>query len=126
MQKYVCHTERIARVMVLKKSEKHGRLEMSIMTTVKSEQWRQDVDLTVTMLDPDGKPICSNTWKDLTVGKDREISNYTWVTMASRTKTEEMECTVDAARFAAMFIGDKLPQIRVVLKPQIDEDEEKN
>jgi hypothetical protein len=33
---------------------------------------------------------------------------------------------VDAARFAAMFTGDKLPQIRVVLKPQIDEDEEKN
>jgi hypothetical protein len=67
MQKYMCHTERVSRVMVFKKSEKHGRLEMSIMTTVKREQWRQDVDLTVTMLDPDGKPVCSNTdgWRPL-------------------------------------------------------------
>src|ERR1700732_68608 len=125
MQKYVCHTERIARLMVLKKSDKRGRLEMSITTTVKSEQWRQDVDLTVSLLDPTGKQLCSNTWKDLTVGKDREISNYTWVTMASRTKTPEMDCTVDATRFAEMFSGDNLPEIRVVLNPKVDEEEKK-
>lgn len=69
--------------------------------------------------------LCSNTWKDLTVGKDREISNWTWVTMASRTKTPEMECIVDAAQFAAMFSGDNLPEIRIVLKPKVDEDEKK-
>ena len=125
MQKYVCHTERIARLMVLKKSEKRGRLEMSITTTVKSEQWRQDIDLTVSLLDSTGKQLCSNTWKDLTVGKDREISNYTWVTMASRTKTPEMDCTVDATRFAEMFSGDNLPEIRVVLNPKVDEEEKK-
>jgi hypothetical protein len=125
MQKYVCHTERISRLMVLKKREKRGRLEMSITTTVKSEQWRQDIDLTVSLIDPAGKVLCSNTWKDLTVGKDREISNYTWVTMASRTKTPEMECIVDAAQFGAMFSGDNLPEIRIVLKPKVDEDEKK-
>ncbi|HEV3458193.1 MAG TPA: hypothetical protein VHG32_16630 [Thermoanaerobaculia bacterium] len=125
MQKYVCHTERISRLMVLKKSEKRGRLEMSITTTVKSEQWRQDVDLTVSLLDPTGKQLCSNSWKDLTVGKDREISNYTWVTMASRTKTPEMDCTVDATQFAEMFSGDSLPEIRIMLKPKVDEDEKK-
>ena len=123
MQRYVCHTERVSSVMVSKVDEGHGRVHLSIVTTVRSEQWRQDVDLTVSLLDPDVKPVCSKTWKDLTVGKDRAISNFTWVTMASSTKTPQMDCRLDSAKLTAMFAGEQKPTLRVVLNPKLDPDD---
>jgi len=123
MQKYVCHTERISGVTVAKEDEHHGRVHLSITTTVSSEQWRQDVDLTVALLDSDGKPVCEDAWKDLTVGKDRAIASLTWVTMASSTKTPQMNCRLDSAKLAG--VGPK-PMLRIVLSPKIDPDDEES
>jgi hypothetical protein len=118
--KFVCHTERVARVYVSKKKEWGSILYLLVSATIKSEQWRQDVDVTLSLLSPTGKVLCSKSWEDLTVGKDRAISKITWVTMASETKSVEFECKVDGARFAAMFSGEQNPAVRVVLKPKID------
>jgi hypothetical protein len=123
MQKYVCHTERISGVTVAKEDEHHGRVHLSITTTVSSEQWRQDVDLTVALLDSDGKPVCEDAWKDLTVGKDRAIASFTWVTMASSTKTPQMNCRLDSAKLAG--IGPQ-PTLRIVLSPKLDPDDKES
>jgi hypothetical protein len=125
MRPYVCHEERIAHVTILKRDEKHGRSYFTVSTTVQSEEWRQDVDLTVAILAPNGKQICGEKWTDLTVGKDRSVSNYTWVTMASHTKSPEFDCSIRTDDLATMFTDGKTPTLRLILRPKLDEDDEK-
>lgn len=122
MNNYVCHTERIANAWLRKKKVNRKKVILAIGTTVKSEQWRQDVDLEVSLLGPDGRAACRKLYQDLTVGKDRAISGITWVAMASSTKTPNFDCVLDAAKFAALFAGAEPPKLRLVLSPHLDDD----
>ncbi len=120
MANYVCHTERISQVYAKKTKEKKNKLEFEVNVTAKSEQYRQDVDLTVSVLDLAGKPLCSKIWRSLTIGKDH--SGYVpWVAMASETKTLSLECAVEREKFAAMFSDTATPTIRVIVAPKIED-----
>jgi hypothetical protein len=83
MRHYVCHTERVGLVFLRNIKDTKGRVELAIQTTIMSEQWRQDVDLTVSLVDGEGREFCRSRKENLTVGKDRRISDVTWVTFAS-------------------------------------------
>lgn len=107
--------------MFLRKiKEKRGQVSFVTQLRVMSEQWRQDVDLTVSIVTPDGEVHCLESKDNLTVGKDRAISNVTWVTMASRTKMPEFPCAMASSDFVAMFADGQAPTLRIVLAPELD------
>ena len=125
MRQYVCHTERIAMVALRRVKERRKKVELTIQPTVKSEQWRQDVDLIVSLVAPDGKEYCRFKKSNLTVGKDRAISSVTWVTLASSTKRPLFDCKLSKADYDSLFAGSEAPVLRIILAPQLDTEDKK-
>jgi hypothetical protein len=105
--------------------ERRKRVELTIQPTVKSEQWRQDVDLTVSLVASDGREYCRFEKNNLTVGKDRAISSVTWGTMASSTKRPIFDCTLSKDDYDSLFTKNEAPVLRIILAPQLDA-EDKN
>lgn len=122
MRHYVCHTERVSMVLLRNVKQKRDSVELVIQPTVMSEQWRQDVDLTVSLIDAGGREFCRARKDNLTVGKDRAISDVTWVTFASSTKRPEFKCKLARAQYEELFSTDGPPTLRIILSPEIEDE----
>jgi hypothetical protein len=126
MKAYVCHTERIAMLSVRTAKDKKSSVELVLQPTVMSEQWRQDVNLTVSLVGADGHEYCRNREESLTVGKDRNISQVTWVTFASSTKRPEFKCKLSRGQYDSLFSAEKAPVVRIILAPELDDEDEED
>lgn len=122
MKHYVCHTERVSMVLMRNVKDKKRTVELLLQPTIKSEQWRQDVGLTVSLVSADGKEFCRAREDDLTVGKDRAISDVTWVTFASSTKRPEFRCKLPRDQYEELFHADEAPTLRIILDPEVEEE----
>lgn len=122
MRHYVCHTERVSMVFLRNVKNKKNRVELVIQTAIMSEQWRQDVDLTVSLVDVEGREFCRARRDNLTVGKDRRISDLTWVTFASHTKRPQFECELTRSQYESLFSSEEPPTLRIILDPETDEE----
>lgn len=122
MRHYVCHTERVSMVFLRNVKNKRDGVELVIQPTVMSEQWRQDVDLTVSLIDASGQEFCRTRKDNLTVGKDRAISDVTWVTFASSTKRPEFKCKLTRVQYESVFDAEAPPTLRIILAPEIEDE----
>ena len=100
--------------------DKRASVELVIQPTVMSEQWRQDIDLTVSLIDASGREFCRSRKDNLTVGKDRAISDVTWVTFASSTKRPEFKCKLTRDQYETVFGAEAPPTLRIILAPEIE------
>jgi len=122
MRHYVCHTERVSMVFLRNVKNKKNRVELVIQPTIMSEQWRQDIDLTVSLVDNQGHEFCRARRDNLTVGKDRRISDVTWVTFASHTKRPEFECKLTRSQYESLFSSEGPPTLRIILAPELEDE----
>jgi len=120
--KYSCQQARV-RAIDVQREEKRGKVILRVRPSLVTEQRRQDMDVTVSIVS-DTKEIRKRFWESLTVGDDNSTANkfaWNWVgaAMASQSKSPQAEFEFTAQEFAALFGTDRAPSVRVVIK--IDE-----
>ena len=123
-RKYVCDKARVVRVQVTKQVKK-GMVELEVASTLSTEWYRQDLDLTLALIS-DGKEIDRKSWEDLTIGSDKNAANKLGclVCGASSSKTPKASFRVKEEDFNAMFSEGRAPLVRVIVKvKKSDEDE---
>ena len=124
-RKYVCDKARVVRVQVTKRKGRRGTVEIEVAPTLSTEWYRQDVDLTISLIS-DGKDLDRKTWDDLTIGSDDNAANKLgcWVCGASSSKTPKAVFTFKEAEFNALFGEERAPLVRVIVDVQKGDEEE--
>ena len=121
---YTCETARVRMIEVFKE-EHRGQVRLKVMPMLATEQRRQDVDITVSLVS-DGKEIATPVvFKNLTIGADNSTANklaqlslYA-AAAGSTSKAPAAEFELTRGQFAALWGPNRAPSVRVVVK--IDE-----
>lgn len=118
---YVCQQARV-RAIEVRKEERRGKVTLHVLSSLVTEQRRQDMDVTVSVVS-DSKEIRTKSWESLTVGDDNSLANRSGTTigafLASTSKTPQADFEFTSQEFAALFGPERAPSVRVVIK--IDE-----
>jgi len=70
--RFVCDRARVEKVEIVekKKARKGKPARHELILQVASDWFRQDVDISVTLKNPDGEVLAKGFWNDLTIGND--------------------------------------------------------
>jgi hypothetical protein len=115
---FVCDEARVRHLKV-QRTVRRGRAHVEISPAVATEWFRQDIDLTVALLAPDGRELAKRTWDNLTIGDDSTSA----LAFGSRTKSPTLELDMAEEEFQALFADGQQPTVRIVVDIQDDEDE---
>jgi hypothetical protein len=109
---------RITKVTVTKRPGKRGAIALEVQPTITTGYYRQDLDLTVAIVDSAGKEVRKKLWDDLTVGTDDNAANKAGclVCGASSTKRPEVTFEFKAGEFERLFEGGAAPVLRLLVK----------
>lgn len=124
-RKYVCDKARVEEIKLTtgKLREKANTVSLELAVTVASGWFRQDVDVTLDFLDPDGKKILpTRHWDDETIGNNVAIG-YGGKTKVLKTETAAFSFA-ELERLGAM---DRPSMVRILVEIQDehgDEDED--
>jgi len=123
-KKFVVDKARVPKVFI-RKRPKGRTMELEVTPTITTTWYRQDIDVLVALIGPDGKEVARQLWDDLTVGDDNSVANRMGMAVAAPAQTRHPTATfkLPQADFDALFTGAKPPLIRLVLTIQGDEDE---
>jgi hypothetical protein len=72
---YCCDKMQIPKITVMKKDKRDGGIDLEVTPLLKTEWPRQDINLRVALVTPDGKEIQFKTWENLTIGADDSTAN---------------------------------------------------
>ena len=114
--------EKEALAQVQRSIKRNGRALVEISPAVGTSWFRQDIDLTVALLAPDGRELGKQTWDDLTIGNQAGSA----LIFGSRTKSPTLELEMTEEEFQALFANDQRPTVRVIVDVQDEEDEEED
>jgi hypothetical protein len=122
---YTCETARVRMIEVFKE-EHSGKVRLKVMPMLATEQRRQDIDLTVSLVSDDKEIVAPIVFKSLTIGADNSTANKLAATLSpvyaafgSTSKAPVAEFELTREQFAALWGENRAPSVRVVVK--IDE-----
>lgn len=118
---YTCETARVRMIEVFKE-EHRGKVRLRVMPLLATEQRRQDVDITVSLVS-DGKEVGTPVvFKSLTIGADDSTANklaqlslYA-AAFGSTSKAPAADFELTREQFAALWGPNRAPSVRLVLK----------
>lgn len=88
---FVCDRAHVSQVEVRSTRARRGAYALSVGATFKSGWFRQDIDVTIQLLAPDGSVIAARTWDNETIGNDAPVI------AAGFTKTLRVDAKVSSA-----------------------------
>jgi hypothetical protein len=117
--RFVCDQARVERVSVTRTRRRGDKVLVEVTPQLATTWFRQDVDLTVTLLRADGTEVAKRTWDDLTIGNQAGSG----LVFGSSTKRPTLEIEMNDRDFLALFADDQRPTVRVIVDIQDDNEE---
>jgi hypothetical protein len=118
--RYVFDRARVTQVMMRHKKPGKAVVAVDVSVQIKSEWFRQDLDVTLTLLGLDGKVLGRRFWDDETVGNDSGL------TFGGRTKTLHLEAKVQRAEWDLWMAGVGAPTLRILAEVQGEPSDEED
>ncbi len=111
-RKFVCDRARVERVMFKHGKPKKDFVAVTVTARISSEWFRQDIDVTLTLVGLDGKQVAKRIWDDETFGNDSGL------TFGGRSKSLELEAKVPRVEWDRWMAEEGSPTIKVLLDVQ--------
>ncbi len=107
VDRYVCDQARVRMLTVKKVAETAAEVDVEASLTLVTEWPLQDIDLTVALIDSQGKEVGHKSWNNLTLGA--------W----SRSYVPpKAEFKIPAARWTELFANGSAPKLRITVDIQ--------
>jgi hypothetical protein len=116
-RKFVCDRARVGRVY-LSRGKGKKKIPLEFSASLESEWFRQDVDVTMTLLDPDGNQLAKKFWDDETLG-----NNAGWA-FAGHTKLLKLSVDIPAAQFETLATSEKPLTLKILVEVQGESEHE--
>ena len=125
-KRFVVDKARVPMVTARKRPGNRGRLVLEVAPTITTGWYRQDLDVTIAVVDAGGKVVKQVVWDDLTVGRDDSWANKMgmWAAGASSTSRRTAELKFEPGEFEALFKNGQVPLLRMILDVQGEPEEE--
>jgi hypothetical protein len=118
--KFVCDKAVVRSINVQRTLRRKGQVTLEVIPEVATDWFRQDIDLTVSLLAADGRELGKRTWESLTIGNDAGAA----LVFGSRTKSPTLEIEMSESDFMQLFADGQRPMVRVVLDVVEDEEDD--
>lgn len=118
VRRFVCDRARVERVMFEHGKPKKGFVPITLSARISSEWFRQDIDVTISLIGLDGKEVAKKIWDDETFGNDTGLS------FGGRSKTLEVEAKVPVAEWERWAAAEGFPKIKLLLDIQSGDSED--
>lgn len=111
-RKFVCDRARVERVMFKHGKPKKDFVAVTLTARIASEWFRQDIDVTLTLIDLDGKEVAKRIWDDETFGNDSGL------TFGGHSKFLKLDAKVPRAEWDRWMAEEGSPTIKILLDVQ--------
>jgi len=120
---FVCDKARVPKILVMKRPNKKGGIDLEITPTLATGWPRQDIDLTVALVRGD-QTIQKKVWDDLTIGADDSTANKLTALSpiagfaGSSTKRPAAVFSFGPGEFEKLFDDGEAPKLRLIVDIQ--------
>jgi hypothetical protein len=112
-RQYVCDKARVMAIQVWHKNEFGGKVRIKVVPSLSTDWMRQDLNVVISLVHPNGKEIAHRAWRGFTVGSEDNFAAKIGAVWASRSKNLEAEFVLPRKDLEAMFVDGKAPSARV-------------
>lgn len=117
-RKFVCDRARVERVVFKHKKPKKDFVPITLTAFIQSEWFRQDIDVTLSLIGLDGQVVAKKIWDDETFGNDSGM------TFGGHSKYLDLDAKVPRAEWDRWLANEGAPTIKVLLDIQGNESDD--
>jgi hypothetical protein len=112
--RFVCDKARLGLLSLTGGKSRKGETPVEILGRFESEWFRQDLDITMTLVDADGKVLAKQSWDDLTVGGAHGMG------FGGDTRQLVLKAKIPEPAFSDFSRDGRAPTVRVLIDVQSD------